>query len=117
MSLIVRVEAEADVGRAGVGGCSDDKLGFVGDSVTGVDKTCEGGQFAADGTEGVADGIARGGFMKAAGEKVVTVEVKRAFTEAARLIGKVCGKNWKAETAEQTNLIVGGGKAIVGILA
>jgi hypothetical protein len=117
MSLIVRVKAEADVGRAGVGGCSDEKLGFVGDSVTGVNKTCEGGQFTADGTEGVADGIARSGFVEAAGEKVVAVKVERAFTKTARLMGQECGKNRKAKTAEQTNLIVGWGEAIVRILS
>jgi hypothetical protein len=100
-----------------VGGGSDKKLGFVGDSVTGVDKTCEGGQFTADGTKGVADGITRGGFVKAAGEKVVPVKVKRAFTKAARLMGKVCGKNRKAETSEKAELVVGWGEAIVRILA
>jgi hypothetical protein len=74
----------------------DEKLGFVCDSVTGVNKACEGGQFTADGTEGVADGITRCCFVEAAGEKVVAVKVKRAFAKAAESVGQECGKDGKA---------------------
>jgi hypothetical protein len=67
--------------------------GFDGDGVAGGDETGKGGEFAADRTKGVADGIPGGGFVIAAGKEVITVEVKGAGAEGAGGIGKEVGKN------------------------
>jgi hypothetical protein len=67
--LVVGVKEEADVSWAGGGGSTDEVTGFGGDGVVGDDKTGKGGEFAADCTKGVVDGVAWGGFVVAAGKK------------------------------------------------
>jgi hypothetical protein len=95
VALVVGVKQEANFGGAGGGGSRDEVTGFDGDTgVAGDDETSKGGEFAADRTtEGVADGIAGGGFVVAAGKKVITVEVKGAGAEGAGGIGKEVRKN------------------------
>jgi hypothetical protein len=61
--LVVGVEEEANVGGTGGGGGRDEVTGFDGDGVAGEDETSKGGEFAADRAKGVADGVARGGFV------------------------------------------------------
>jgi hypothetical protein len=92
VELVVGVEEEADVGRVGGGGGRDEVTGFNGDGVAGDNETGKGGEFAADQTKGVADGIAGGDFVVATGKKVVAVEVKGMSAEGAGGIGKEVGK-------------------------
>jgi hypothetical protein len=67
--------------------------GFGGDRVAGDNKTSKGGEFAADRAKGVVDGVAWGGFVKAAGKKVVAVGIKEVVAaEAAGVWGRSSGK-------------------------
>jgi hypothetical protein len=50
--------------------------------------TSKGGKFAAEGAKGIVDGIAGGGFVEAAGKKVVAKEVKGAMAETTEGIRK-----------------------------
>jgi hypothetical protein len=87
--------------------------------VAGDDKTGKGGEFfTADHTKGVADGIAWGGFVVAAGKKVVTIGVNGAAAEAAEGMGKEqVREDGEAEAAEEAQAVVRRGKAVVGIKA
>jgi hypothetical protein len=67
--------------RRGRGG-RNEVPGFSGDRVAGSNKTRKGGKFAADGAKGIADGIAGGGFVVAAGKKMIAKEVKGATAKA-----------------------------------
>jgi hypothetical protein len=69
VAVVVRVKLEADAGRVGVGGGGNKVLWFIGDRVTGGDETGKGAELVADGSEGVTDGIAGGGFVVLAGKK------------------------------------------------
>jgi hypothetical protein len=91
--LVVSVTLESDVGRAGVGRGGDKVLGFVRDGVTGGDETGEGTELEPDCFEGVADGVAGGGFVILAGKKVVAVNVKRVVTVTTELIGELVGED------------------------
>jgi hypothetical protein len=82
VALVVGVTEEANVGRAGAGGGRNEVPGFGGDRVAGSNKTSKGGKFMADGAKGVKDGIARGGFVVAAGKKMIAKEVKGATAKA-----------------------------------
>jgi hypothetical protein len=93
---------------------------FGGDRVAGDNKTGKGGEFAADCAKGVVDGVAWGSFVEAAGKKVVAIGVtKGVAAEAAGGMGKDLGENenGQAEAAEEAQVVVGGGEAVVGIKA
>jgi hypothetical protein len=115
--LVVGVEVVAIVGGRGGGGGRDEVTGFDGDGVAGDDETGKGGEFAAERTEGVADGVAGGGFVVAAGKEVVAVEVKGTSAEGAGGIGEDVGKNGQAEAAEEAQAVVGRREAVCGIEA
>jgi hypothetical protein len=118
VALVAGVEEEADVGGAGVGGGGNEVFGLGGDGVAGSDETSEGAEFAADRGKGITDGVAGTGFVKAAGEEVVAVGVEGAVTRGAGGIGEeVVGEDGETEAAEKTELIVGRGEAVVGVLA
>jgi hypothetical protein len=92
--------------------------GFSGDAVAGDDKAGKkGGEFAADCTKGVVDGVAWGGFVVAAGKKVVAVGVNGAVAEAAACMGKEVRDNGEAEAAEEALVVARRQKSIVGIKA
>jgi hypothetical protein len=118
VALVVGVKEKANVSRAGGEGSRDEVVGFDGDGVAGDNETNKGGEFAADRAKGVADGIDRGGFVVAAGKKVVAVGVKGVVAEAAGgTMGKELGENGQAEAPEEAQAVVGGGEAVVGIEA
>jgi hypothetical protein len=117
VALVVGVEEKANVSGAGGGGSRDEVSGFGGDRVAGDNETGKGGEFAADRAKGVADGVAWGGFVEVAGKEVVAVGVKGAVAEAAGGMWKELGENGQAEAAEESQAVVGGGKAVVGIEA
>ena len=74
--MVVGVKEKANVGGTGVGGGRNEVFGFSVNRMAGSNEAGKGSKFAADGTKGIADGIAWGGFVVAAGKKVVTVWVK-----------------------------------------
>jgi hypothetical protein len=117
MALLVGVKEKADVGGAGGEGSRDEVTGFGGDGVAGDDETSKGGEFAVDRAKGVADGVAWGGFVVAAGKKVVAIGVNGAAAEAAEGMGKELGENGQAEVAEEAQAVVGGGEAVVRVEA
>ena len=55
--------------------------------------------------------------MVSAGEKVVTVRVKRVVAVMTGFGGKLGGEDGQAKAAEEAELVIGVGKAVVGVLA
>ena len=115
--MVVGVEEKANVGGAGVGGGGDEVLGFIVDGVAGSNEAGQGPKFTADGSQGIADGITGSSLVVAAGEEVIAIEVKGVLAGGAEGGREVSRKDGETEAAEEAELVVGWGEAVVGVLA
>jgi hypothetical protein len=94
--LVLGVKLEPSDGRATVWSGGDEILGFIGYRVTGGNETGNGTKIAADGSKGLADGVAGGGLLVIlAGENVVAKKVERVVTVTAEVVGDLPGKMGK----------------------